>query len=671
MRKLVVVVLGILFAGVLAGQAFAANGTGGYIELCKAPNAALTGSAQFTIADAVGTSTVAVAVGTCTQPLPVAPGSVTVTEDGALTGLTSTGTISTTPTTAFVSATTTAVGPTGPLAPGVGFVYTANVPASPNGSTNTVTVTYTDTLVTGVVEVCKQVVTGSGLTGTFQFTVTGGNGFTSTVSVPAGDCSSPITVPAGLVMVRETGDLSESVTAITATQTAAATNAIVGPNAGPAADLPTGTVVASVVAGDASRQTLVTFTNNSVRLKLCKYVDGGLTNTTAPGNSRFPFTFSAVGNAGPNGTIAPLTLAAGNSFATAVCTVVGTFRAGLTVTITEGITPGTKVGSIVTSPTINTGGTATVVPGSLSLPNRTISVVLGAGETVVTYEDVPALPGMLKICKVAGVSTPPVVAGTLFTFTITNGAVVRTLTVPAGSCAIDGNYPFDTTVSVAEAAVTNTFVQSITAVPTTVSVLQGGVATATNQSVLTNVNLAARSASVTIGENNTTEVTYVNIDPLPTTTEYTGSTGGTTSSTGGTTSSTAGTTSTTSSTGGSSSSAATSSSGGSSSGSSIAATSVPTTAATAAPTTLGTGLALAGSTSTSTSKAAASKAALLKAVKLSADRKQLTLLKAKVKTLSKKLGAAKTPAAKHTLKKQIAALKLSEAKLLTQIKLLK
>jgi len=47
-----------------------------------------------------------------------------------------------------------------------------------------VTVTYNDTLVTGVVEVCKQIVTGSGLTGTFQFTVTGGNGFTPPGSVP-------------------------------------------------------------------------------------------------------------------------------------------------------------------------------------------------------------------------------------------------------------------------------------------------------------------------------------------------------------------------------------------------------------------------------------------------------------------------------------------------------
>ena len=73
-----------------------------------------------------------------------------------------------TPTTAFVSATITAVGPSGPLSPATGFAYTTTVPPSPNGSSNVVTVTYNDTLVTGVVEVCKQIVTGSGLTGTFS-----------------------------------------------------------------------------------------------------------------------------------------------------------------------------------------------------------------------------------------------------------------------------------------------------------------------------------------------------------------------------------------------------------------------------------------------------------------------------------------------------------------------
>ena len=118
MKKLLFVF--VLFAmGAFANSALAAHGTGGFIEVCKAPNAALTGSFQFTVTDAVGPTTAVVALGTCTQPLPVAPGSVTVTEDGALTGLANTGALSATATTAFVSATTTAVGPAGPLSPGV------------------------------------------------------------------------------------------------------------------------------------------------------------------------------------------------------------------------------------------------------------------------------------------------------------------------------------------------------------------------------------------------------------------------------------------------------------------------------------------------------------------------------------------------------------------------
>ena len=93
------------------------------------------------------------------------------------------------------------------------------------------------------------------------------------------------------------------------------------------------------------------------------------------------------------------------------CQVVGTFRAGMQVGITEAVVPGTKVGSITVNPS------AATVTGSLSLPNRTVTVTLGAGETVVTYEDIPALDGALKLCKTAG--TPPPVGAT-FAFTITS-----------------------------------------------------------------------------------------------------------------------------------------------------------------------------------------------------------------------------------------------------------
>ena len=280
----------------------------GYIEVCKAANPALTGQFKFTI-DAGGQSqTATIGLNSCTQPIAVPAGSVTVTENGSLTGLTDQGTIDPNPQTSFISATTTALGPSGPLPGGTGFTYATTVPPSTNGTSGVVTVTYNDQLVTGVIEVCKAIVTGSGLTGSWQFTITGGNGFSQVVNVPIGTCSSPVTVPAGNVKVQETGDLSESVTAITGTKTASNTNAIVGPLAGGLPDLPNATVVVTVAAGDASKQTIVTMTNNSVRLKLCKYVDQGLTNTTAPGNSQFPFTFVTTGNAGPNGPIAPLSL---------------------------------------------------------------------------------------------------------------------------------------------------------------------------------------------------------------------------------------------------------------------------------------------------------------------------------------------------------------------------
>ena len=115
MRKTLVVVLGLLLGGIFANAALAANGTGGYVEICKAANPALTGTFQFTVHDSVGDSSpIVIGLGTCTQPMAVAPGAVTVTENGSLTGLTNQGTPSTTPDTSFLKVPTiTAVGPNG------------------------------------------------------------------------------------------------------------------------------------------------------------------------------------------------------------------------------------------------------------------------------------------------------------------------------------------------------------------------------------------------------------------------------------------------------------------------------------------------------------------------------------------------------------------------------
>jgi len=668
MRKAFVVVVGLLFAGVFANQALAAtvDPGGGYIEICKAANPALTGQFQFTIHDASGApdQIATIAIGTCSQPIAVLPGSVTVTENGSLTGLTNQGTVSSTPDTSFLSATTTAVGPLGPLPSGTGFTYTATVPASPGGSQNVVTVTFNDQLVTGVVEVCKQIVTGSGLTGTFSFTITGANGFTQVVTVPIGACSSPVTVPAGKVKVQETGDLAESVTAITATQTASNADAVLGPNASaPKYDLATATVVAAVAAGDASKQTIVTMTNTSVRLKLCKYVGEGLTNL-----GPYSFALTSTGNPGPTAVPATVSLAAGTSFAGAVCTVIGTFRAGTMVTITEGIVPGTKVGSIVTSPTTNVGGGSTVVPGSLSLPNRTVAVILGAGETVVTYEDIPALNGTLKLCKAATTTPPLIPTGTPFSFTVapvapTTGATT-TVTVPSGSCIVVGSFAFDSTWAITEAAAPNITVVSITAVPTNVVVLDGGAPTNTNQLVLTNTNLGTRSTNVTIGEDNITDVTFTNQDPPEGSSPGGGSSsgggvGGSTSGGGATSGGSAGSTGGVSA-GGGGDSTTTGGGGGSilTSEPSIAASFTP-------PMVVGNGITV--GTSTGSSRAGAV-TQLKHAVSLATLRKELATNKATLKKLLKQKAAAKTLVRKNLLGEQIAVLQAKDLKLAKAIK---
>ena len=146
-----------------------------------------------------------------------------MTEDGGTLGLSNGGT--TTVDNAFFTTTATAVGqnsaPTGSF--DGHWTYNVNVPAG--GPESVVTVTFTNTLVTGDVEVCKLVAPTSGLTGNWQFTITGANAFSTTVTVAAGDCSSPVVVPAGRVLVQETGDAAENVTAITATQIAGNVNA--------------------------------------------------------------------------------------------------------------------------------------------------------------------------------------------------------------------------------------------------------------------------------------------------------------------------------------------------------------------------------------------------------------------------------------------------------------
>jgi hypothetical protein len=106
------------------------------------------------------------------------------------------------------------------------------------------------------------------------------------------------------------------------------------------------------------------------------------------------------------------------------CSIPVSYPAGTSIAVTEGIVPGTKAETIVGS------GADSTVTGSVSIPSRTITVILGTpvtaapgqilpgNEAVVTYTNEVAAPGELKICKLnppAGVLAP---IGTSFGFTL-------------------------------------------------------------------------------------------------------------------------------------------------------------------------------------------------------------------------------------------------------------
>jgi hypothetical protein len=662
-----------MFAGIFAAHAFAADPGTGWIQVCKqsaaAPNA-VVGNFRFLVTDTLhpGT-TVTVPVGLCSAPISVAAGTVTVTEVGTNTSMHADGSIDND--TAgnqadfqkFISATATGTGKTGATGSFDGkWTYTVTVPPSADQS-GAVTVTFTDTLVTGQIEICKQIVAGSQLTGTWQYTVTGSNGFT-TISNPVqiGACTQPITVPAGYFKVVESGDNAENVTSITATHAD-------GSNAVSVSDLPSATVVASVNAGDISKGTIVTYTNNSVRLKLCKIWDGRTADPAAA--TGYPFAFGYSGPAGPNTGPASLNLVAGTEAAPNCILVGGPYRAGTQVVITEGIVPGTKVvelnnGGITVNPTAN------AVPGTASDANRTIKVTLGAGETVVTFRDTTALNGTLKICKSVSTTPPLIPAGTPFSFTVAPVApttgITQTVSVPSGSCVIVGAFAFDSTWTVTEAAAPNISVVGIAAIPSFVVVLENGSPVNTNQAVLTATNLATRSTNVTIGENNITEVTYTNTDPPDSST--TGGTGGTT--TGGTTTNSGGSSTTTggsssNNTGGGGGGGSSSSTGGSSSTPSVTSTTGTTlvTAPVTAPV-VGTSLGVVSSTSTTSATAAQ----LRLKTTLAKLRTELAANKVMLKKLIAQKAAAKTLASKHALAKRIAALQVKDLKLAAQIRIL-
>ena len=483
----------------------------GYVEICKTfatPPIAMDTTASFTFHISGLSSATTVAAGTCSGEISVTAGSHTITETAG--SWYQVGSISELAGQSYLTSSNLATG-------------TATVMVTAGTSVDTVT--FVNDPVTGYLEVCKQAAAGSGLTGSYSFDVTGADGYTSSTTVPVGACSNPaMQVPAGQVTVTE-GGTNLYVTGIVATLNGSGNELVGSP------DLTNGTATATVVASaDASTQTDVTYTNDVVALKVCKVWDA--MNGAEPGGSAtmFPFTFSASGAAGPNTAAGPVSLQAG-TWDNPICSDPVSYRPGTTVSVTEGIVAGTKVQSMVAT------GAESVVPGSVSITGRTISVVLGtpvtaAGapgdEAIVTFADEAADPGTLKICKDLGSPAPN---GTSFSFTVSG--VPGTTVVPLGSCSIVGGsttpvlFPYNSVQTVTELASTGNATSSISAIPTYVNEMVGGMPTLTSETVVSGTPTlgstgTTSAVNLVIGEGTITEVTFTDTDPPATSTSSTG-----------------------------------------------------------------------------------------------------------------------------------------------------
>jgi hypothetical protein len=414
----------------------------GWLEICKT-STGLAGTPSFTF-HVSGHADVTVPNNSCSLPFVVPSGTVTVQEvSGTFYTVSS---ISTAPGSALISSNPKG---SGALNSGPNGTAAVSVVSSTDPSTATI-VNYNNIPVTGYIEVCKNNASDAGLTGNFTFTITGNNAFSTTTSVPIGHCSLPILVPAGSVTVTEAAP--NSVTGITVQNGGMATTSTSGGTA-------TVTVKPSPSPGDTSQEAIVSFANETVQLKVCKIAaDSGVTA---------PYTFTAVGTGDPSfpgGITRTLTVLPGQ------CQLVpgpytnpnGTtgWRAGTTVTVSEGVVPGTAVTAIAVVPS------GREVPGALKLsplPNPTLpgpagqdAALLGAGETDMLFTNTSEPGGTLKVCENPDAKAPATAVET-FTVSQPGTTAITTAAVPFGSCTIvpdpltsNGLWPYNAAVTIAQ-----------------------------------------------------------------------------------------------------------------------------------------------------------------------------------------------------------------------------
>ncbi|MBV8256555.1 MAG: hypothetical protein JO073_01940 [Actinobacteria bacterium] len=292
-----------------------------------------------------------------------------------------------------------------------GDTATVTVTASTDQSVET-NVFYTNTLVTGEVEICKNGQPNSGASGTFNFKVTGANGYsgTASVTIPPNGCAAPLTVPAGTVTVQEVAPVTY-VTDIEANgpdgnSTNGAGGEIVNESGNP--NLGTATVDVIVNKGNAATETTVFFTDSQSVLKICKEPGPGYLDHYANTASVFNVTAG-----GASSTVSAYPLPTAGNDDSGSCAFVGAFAPGTPVTVSEAGIPGTVTTEVdwndillngrhdgnITSTPSNTGTLPNGTSYSTNLDARTVSFVIGSGVNEIEWWNMPAAPVSVKYCK--------------------------------------------------------------------------------------------------------------------------------------------------------------------------------------------------------------------------------------------------------------------------------
>lgn len=205
----------------------------------------------------------------------------------------------------------------------------------------------------GYLEVCKS--SANSVSGEFRFYI---SALHRVITVPAGACSHPIKVPAGVVLVEEELSNAYQFASVSANPASRVVNI----------DPTRHNISVQVVQGGVGQEVVVTFVNQHAtgQLKICQVAGSGVARGTEIG-----FTTSATQGV----TYVPAGAGSGG-----LCEIVGTFWRASNVTITQQIPAGDSVSDIGVRPTPRQVGTANLAAGK-------VTVRIGSGTTVVRYTD--------------------------------------------------------------------------------------------------------------------------------------------------------------------------------------------------------------------------------------------------------------------------------------------